>query len=190
MDSLVGNTFVGPPLPADFDRSKLPTELGLLLQMSNGLVALHGGLHVRGVGPVPAWHDLTEVWTGEHALHRVYPEVLESDVPFAQDCFGDQFLLRDGVVMKLAAEVGHLEQIAENLGAFLMAIVDDGPNYLDLELLQSFRDDGEELEPGYLLHVDPPFSSEASEEGVSLEPMAVLERLEFLFGIFRSSGGN
>lgn len=185
MDSLQGNTYIGPAAPADFDWSLLPPELGMLLQMSNGLIALHGGLHVRGVGDVPEWHDLFAVWKGEHALHLVYPDVEETDVPFAQDCFGDQFLLRDGVVMKLATEVGHVEQIAEDLGAFLAAVVDDGMEYLDLELLKMFRDDGEELEPGFLLQVDPPFSSEEAEDGVTLEPVPAGERLEFLFSYFR-----
>ncbi len=36
---------------------------------------------------------LRQVWIGEDRLSRLYPAVNADDVPFAQDCFGDQFLL-------------------------------------------------------------------------------------------------
>ena len=157
----------------------------MLLQLRNGVVAFHGGFHLRGVGDVPTWHDLMDVWTGPHALHKVYDAIAPTDVPFGQDCFGDQFILRGGVVYKLNTELGHFEQMSEDLGAFLGAAIEEPVTYLDLEALDAFREDGEELEPGMLLHVDPPFSSDEAEDGITVSAMPCEERLEYLFDHYR-----
>jgi len=190
MESIDGTIYEGPDAGDGVDREGIPDVLAALLMVRNGLIAFHGGLHIRGIGAVPEWHSIEEVWRGEHALHKVYVEVLETDIPFAQDCFGDQYLLRDEAVVKLMAEMGYVEQIAENLGEFLAAVVEDPREMLELEPLEIFREDGGELEPGMLLQVYPPFCSDEAEEGVTISAIPTFARLEFLFDYSRSLGAS
>lgn len=185
MEEIRGVIYTGPELGDGADLEMLPESLQALLQVSNGMIAFDGGLHLRGIGAVPDWHSIDEVWTGEHALHRVYSELLPTDVPFAQDCVGDQYLLRDGKVIKLMAEMGYLEPFAEDLREFLTKACDDPVGYLDLEPLTIFQEDEGELEPGMSLHVYPPFCSQEAEEGVTLSAIPTLKRLEFLFDCYR-----
>lgn len=186
MERIEGTIWEGPN-PGDSEEfASLPPVLAALLKVRNGLIAFHGGLHLRGIGPVPEWHAIDEVWHGEHALHKQYAEVLPTDVPFAQDCFGDQYLLRDGGVWKLMAEMGFLEQVSEDLGSWLASVVENPTEVLELEPLDIFREDGGELEPGMLLQVYPPFCSEEAEEGVTVSAIPTLARLEFLFDYAKS----
>src|SRR5206468_454105 len=83
-----------------------PTDEG---RPFSGFIQFHGGLHTRGACLGPPWHSLGEAWRGETAISRLFPEVGESDVPFAQDYLGNQFLYRNGFVLKLSAELGRLE---------------------------------------------------------------------------------
>src|SRR3954453_4788104 len=101
-------TFVGPPIDDPEVLGLLPPELAGLLAGQNGFVQFRGGLHVRGACRGPAWHSLREAWLGEGSFHRHYPEVRPGDVPFAEDCLGDQFLLREGRVWRLAGETGEV----------------------------------------------------------------------------------
>ena len=93
----------GPAITDHDLLAKLPSDLRGLLEQINGFVQFGGGLHVRGACHDPAWHSLRHAWVGDAAFHRAYPAVRETDVPFAQDCVGDQFLLRDGAVVRLLA---------------------------------------------------------------------------------------
>ena len=49
------------------------------------------------------------------------PDANQADVPFGEDCMGDQFLLRDGVTHKLAAETGEVESLGVGLREFFKA---------------------------------------------------------------------
>lgn len=100
---------------------KLPDDLRSFLEETNGLVAFDGGLHIRGASNEPAWHSLRHVWLGV-PLHTLYPAVQPEDVPFAQDAVGDQWLLRDGQVVRLAAETGDIEPAWQSFGGFLQAV--------------------------------------------------------------------
>lgn len=174
-------TFQGPPIddPETFDR--LPQPLRDLLLQVNGFIQYGGGFHVRGACHEPAWHSLREAWTGELALSRLFPNVQESDIPFAEDCFGDQFLLRGEAVYLLHAEVGDVEEVSAEFWPFLLGVQKDAVEALGLEPLVAYLEDEGELEPGQLLSVRPPFSTlEAEEEGVSLRPTPTAERLRFL----------
>src|SRR5688500_2057614 len=98
---LDGVTWKGPKIDDAELLRELPEGLRDLLNWQNGFV-LHGGaLHVRGACSVPDWHSLRKVWQSDEALHHLYATVQRADVPFAQDIFGDQFLLRKEVVMRL-----------------------------------------------------------------------------------------
>src|SRR5260221_7066003 len=88
---------------------ELPEDYLQLLNQVNGFILFNGGLHVRGAVMSPEWHSLRKAWIGEPSLHQLFAAVEEADLPFGQDCFGDQFLLRAGIVHKLHAEVGEVE---------------------------------------------------------------------------------
>jgi len=112
---------------------ELPEDFRQLLTQVNGCILFDGGFHVRGAVTSPEWHSLRKAWIGESSLHRLFPAVEESDVPFGQDCFGDQFLLRRGIVHQLQAEIGEVESVDMNLGTFLHS-VQDNPSTLPLDL--------------------------------------------------------
>ena len=75
------------------------------------LATFDGGLHVHGACLDPGWHSLRHVLEGPEALYRLYSVLAPTDIPFAQDALGDQFILRQGIVHRLAAETGDLEAL-------------------------------------------------------------------------------
>jgi hypothetical protein len=123
---------------------------------------------------------LDVVWTGPSALSEAYITVVESDVPFAQDCLGDQFLLRAGEVFRLAAETGDLEPLGFDLHEWLRQVVADPVGTLGLEPLLQFEAEGGELRPGELLSAYPPFCTREAANGVALRAIPTAERLAFL----------
>src|SRR3954462_7466996 len=151
---------------------ELPSELTLILRDVNGFI-LHGGaVHFRGACLKPDWHSLRAAWRGANAFHVLYEEVRPSDIPFAQDQLGDQFLLRDGAVLRLRAETGEVEPLAESLEDFLSKISSDIEGFLNVGLQHV-------IEPGQILQAYPPFCAQESAEGVSLRPLPAAETILF-----------
>ncbi len=173
-------TYVGPTLSDVALLDRLPANLAGLLRQVNGFIQFHGGLHVRGACYEPDWHSLRDAWDGEAAFWRLYPEVDQADVPFAEDCMGDQFVLRDGVVYKLSAETGEVESLGVDLRGFFEAVKADPVEYLSLHPLLEHQQDGGGLEPGQLLAAFPPFCFKESADGVSLAAISASERRRFL----------
>jgi hypothetical protein len=174
-------TYRGPALDDEAILEHVPRSLAGLLRQTNGFVQHHGGLHVRGACLAPDWHSLRAAWHGEHALHRAYRSVEMNDVPFAEDCLGDQFFLRDGLVWKLSAETDDAETLGISLGEFLRRIGADPVEALAMQpLLQFIEDEGHGLAPGELLTAHPPFCLEESGGGVSLRAISAMERRRFL----------
>jgi hypothetical protein len=163
----------------------VPAELSFLLADTNGFVAWDGGLHVRGVCSSPEWHDLSHSWSGARALHRLFDAVLPSDVPFAEDCMGDQFVLRSGMVHRLSAETGELEPLDADLAGFFAAAEANPVEYLSLQPLMTFQKGGTRLQPGQLLHAYPPFCAEESAGGVSLRAAPALDVIQYLSDLSR-----
>jgi hypothetical protein len=174
-------TYQGPALDnAAPILQRLPVELVALLRDENGFVALGGGLHLRGVCEQPLWHSLAAVLDGPRALHKLYPSVAESDVPFAQDCLADQFLLRESAVVRLSAETGDLTPLAADLAEFLSAAQSDPVEFLGLHPLMQFGREGGRLQPGQVLNAYPPFCTAQAGDGVSLRAVPVDEALAYL----------
>jgi hypothetical protein len=173
-------TFVGPPIDDAELLARLPKNLAGLLQQINGFIQYKGGLHVRGACLEPAWHSLRDAWLGEHAFHQLYPDVQPDDVPFAEDCMGDQFLLRDGQVWRLAAETGEMGSLAVTLGEFLHSVQAEPIQYLSMQPLLQFQQEGGNLEPGQLLAAFPPFFVKQAADGVRLAAIRGDERRRFL----------
>src|SRR5687768_17780187 len=168
---LDGLTWTGPKIDDQDLLRELPEALRELLTWQNGFV-LHGGaLHVRGACTAPEWHSLRNACHGDEAMHKLYADVRVEDVPFAQDIFGAQFLLRSEVVMRLFAESGEVEMMAEDLDEFLAALNVDLEGYLNVQPGQ--------LEPGQLLLAYPPFCFEEAGTNIEFTPLPASEVIKF-----------
>jgi hypothetical protein len=173
-------TFIGPQ-PDDLEVLQwLPLDYRELLLTINGCILFGGGLHLRGACFSPDWHSLRQVWIGPDALSRLYPTVQTSDIPFAQDVCGDQFLIRDGSVIQLDGETGDIEELSLSWQEFLAAATKDPVQFLSLEPLIRFTNDGGVIAPGQLLSVLPPFFTVEAANGVSLAAISAMERIRFL----------
>lgn len=178
-------TYSGPPIDDPAILASVPETYATLLRERNGLIALSGGFHLRGACRSPAWHSLRAAWEGSAALYHLFPAILPTDVPFGEEACGDQFLLRNGEVVRLSAETGEVKPVAPDLETFLTRVRDDGIATLGLEPLVAFLREGQKLEPGQLLSAFPPFCVEEAKNGVTLKAVSRAERLAFLAGLAR-----
>lgn len=173
-------TFQGPALADAALLAALPDEYSQLLTLCNGFIAFAGGLHIRGLCADPDWHSLQKVWTGDLRLATLYPSLESSDILFGQDCVGDQFILREGIVYRLWAETGDMETLGCGFNEFFLNAATDPLEYLSLQPLLQFQREGGMLSPGKLLNVYPPFCTKEAAAGVSLRAISALERISFL----------
>lgn len=172
--------YLGPLIDDHAILERLPSELSDFLARCNGYVAFHGGFHVRGACLEPTWHSLRYWWLGDGALHSLFPAIRPSDIPFAEDALGDQYLLRDGIVWCLSAECGELVCLDKDLRAFDAAVRSDPVAHLSLEPLQAFLAEGGVLQPGQLLSVYPPFATKRMFERVSYRAVSTEDRIRHL----------
>jgi hypothetical protein len=180
-------TYVGSEITDTEILDRLPEDYRRLLNQTNGFILFDGGLHVRGAVLSPEWHSLRKVWLGGSSLHKLFPAVNESDVPFAQDCLGDQYVLKAGVVHKLDAEIGEMETLGMNLETFLNRAQGNPVEFLSLQPLLQFMDEGGELKPGQLLSAYPLFVTKESAGGVSLRAISMFDRIGFLADFARQA---
>ncbi len=122
------------------------------------------------------------------ALHHTYDLVLETDIPFAQDCVGNQFLLREDAVYFLDTETGELAALDVDFEHFLIGAEKFPLDALGLEPLRSFQQRGGMLHPGELLSVYPPVCIEAKEQR-NLKPLPAAERLANLAAFYAQIKG-
>lgn len=109
-----------------------------------------GGLQIRSHGAQERLLDINTFLDGELAFHKLYQEVRVGDFPIAQDCFGDQFFIRDDLVVKLDAETGDIEEFNCTWEQFLAWIAEDPIERLNIP-------EDLELKVGQLLFAYPPF---------------------------------
>jgi hypothetical protein len=157
-EELGGILFVGDSPARQESLRSLPRELALLYSKANGFIALNGGFHLRGLCSDPSWHSLEFAWIGESSFASQYPEVLPDDIPFAQDCFGDQFIYRSGNIFKLTGETGEVDLLCKSLDKFIKGITADPHTFLNLpeSFLARYV-----INPGQLIHVYPPLCTRA-----------------------------
>ena len=178
--TLTGVTFSGPDLSDSALLDTLPEAYAEVLRQLNGFIAFGGGLHVRGLCEAPVWHSIEAAWHGEHALHYLFPVLRPDDIPFGEDCMGDQFILRDDAVHRLSAESGEIKSLGLGFVEFLEQAGARPVHFLMLRPLLNFQGEGRRLQPGELLDVYPPFVSGESAQGVSLRAVPARERIAFL----------
>jgi hypothetical protein len=141
----------------------------------NGCVAYRGALHVRGACLDPGWHSLRAALEGPRSFTALYPEVPAGSVPFAEDAFGDQFLLSEGRVWHLTAETGELAEVAASVEEFFDGLLTDAAGVLGYEPVQAVRLVGGELEAGKLISVYPPFVMDAGDADRSFRAVDALD---------------
>jgi len=175
---LEGLVFAGGPIDDLSLLELLPEALVAALTKKNGFISHRGGFHLRGACVGPWWHSLRQAWEGTLAFHNLYSCVGPADIPFGEDCMGDQFLIRDATVVRLRAETGELESLDVALPTFLQDIQADALEILQLQPLLQFEQEGGTLSPGQLLAFYPPFFTEAASR--SLRAIDARERRSFL----------
>jgi len=74
-------SFLGSPIDDYAILEQLPADISDFLRRRNGFITANGGVHVRGACIAPAWHSLRGAWEGEYALHHLYPDVSENNIP-------------------------------------------------------------------------------------------------------------
>ena len=142
----------------------LPPEMQDFYDEINGLVAYNGGFQIRGCGTGPTWNSLDEAWKGENAFHKTYPNLKPEDIPFAQDCMGDQYVFRAGSVWHLLTETGELDDLELEFDEFIDEVTEDPIEFLALYPLLEFMEAGNDLDPGELILPSIPFSVESEDE--------------------------
>ncbi len=155
--------------------TQVPESLQSLLTSLNGFVQFGGGLHVRGACWEPEWHSLRRAWRGPGAIHKLFPSVSPDWIPFAEDCVGDQFLLRNSEVLRLSAETADIEEMGLSLENFLKEANADPVEFLSMHPLLQLTEETEDLPEGYLIHAYPPFCTEEAAQGVSLKAIPAWE---------------
>lgn len=171
--------YLGPRLDDLELLDHAPDGLVALLSSLNGFVQFGGGLHVRGACSGPEWHSLRRAWHGPTSISDLFPAVDRNWIPFAEDCVGDQFLLRNKDVLRLSAETGAVDEMGLSLGDFLRGASADPIYFLAMEPLLQFQKDHGELPEGHLVHAYPPFCTEEAALGVSLRAIPAWELHEF-----------
>ena len=173
--------YEGPALrEADIAHLNLPLELLDHLRKVNGYVQYDGGFSIRGVGALPDWLNLESALSGEFAVHKLYPAVGIGDIPFGFDCLLDQFLLRDGEVLKLMGETGDVFSMEMSFNDFLVQVAADPVEFLALHPLIQLKMNGTNLVPGECIHVYPPFCTQEAKNGVSMTAVPIREGLSYL----------
>lgn len=162
-------TWTGPAIDDQATLEACPPELQHFLKQCNGFILFSGGLHVRGTCHTPEWHSLSRVWRGDDALSELYDSVEPTDVPFAQDCMGDQFLLREGRVIQLVAEEDTPHDLNLSLDEFFGECIANPENFLSFSFQRP-------LQPGEVFFAYPPFVMK-SDTPASLRPVPTLQAL-------------
>ncbi len=150
----------------------LPIELVRVLTETNGWIVHAGALHIRGASLTPDWHSLRAAWLGRNSFSTLYQDLKPSDIPFAQDQIGDQFLMRERAVIRLSAETGEIEPFATSLEDFFRKMETDLEGHFNIGLKHR-------MEPGQLLHAYPPFCFEESGASASLRALPASEVILF-----------
>jgi hypothetical protein len=158
----------------------LPVVLQDFYHDLNGLIAFNGGFHIRGCVVSPQWHSLFEAWRGKNALHKSYESLDINDIPFAQDCLGEQYILRGDYVYHLNTELDELDDLELYFEEFIENCIEDPIDFLSLHPLIQFHNEDGKLQPGELLNSYPPFCIENPSEEYELNAVPVKNQLQYL----------
>ncbi len=172
-----GITYRGDAINDSHIYDALPRVLQDFYAQINGLVAFDGGLQIHGCVKSPDWFALRHAI--EH-VHAHYDTIRSGDIPFAQDCLGDHYVLSDSMVVHLNGETGEIDPLEISFEQFLIQACENPVDFLSLQPLERYKADGGALKPGNLLNVYPPFSMQTDDQEYSLKAIDALEQRNFL----------
>ncbi|GAB3824143.1 SMI1/KNR4 family protein [Hymenobacter jeollabukensis] len=178
-------TYIGAPVSDAATFKLLPFDMQSFMLQNNGLIAYYGALHIRGCCQEPLWHSIRETWDGPNAFWRNYRNVKRSDLPFAEDAVGNQFLLRRGEVIFLDAETGEIQPLGVNFTGFIEGVQRFPDKALDLGPVGQFMEYGALLQPGELLAIYPPVCVKSDDESFELTRMPTEVRLHSLAHLYK-----
>jgi hypothetical protein len=144
-----------------------------LLAAHDGLIAWGGGLRCFGVTS-RALPDIAS-WNSAVGWRSAYRTLADGLFAFAEDVFGNQFCYEEQRVVRLQAETGDREFMAECLEHWAQAIVSDPDKELGLWLLREWVTAGNTVRPSQHLCPKLPFVTGGSFETSNLY---VLDRHE------------
>jgi len=99
-------------------------QLEPLLTMKNGLYAFGGALHVFSAAGTTSEPGLVQ-WNDPALWRKDYDGLADGAVFFAEDVFGGQFCVLEGVIAAFDPETGEFETIANDLEAWARLILRD-----------------------------------------------------------------
>lgn len=134
-----------------------------LLSKHNGLTAFEGGLRIFGATPnlLPSLHD----WNKQEGWRSEYGKLIKKDlVFFAEDVFGNQFAFDGKRVVYFDVENGRATPFANSFSEWLLMILEDPVDTLQLMPYKNWLRKGEQLEPSehlcptypFIVKADPP----------------------------------
>jgi hypothetical protein len=174
LEELQNTTYMGQEIDDTECFSRVPDYLKEFFIHQNGFIAFEGGFHICGCVLNPKWHSLGCFWYGELKLSNLFDSILPNDIPIGQDCFGDQYLIRENKIIKLLAESGDILFIGIGFNDFLKILLADPKGFLNIENIGHFK-----MKPGQLLSVFPPFCINSKSE-ISIKPIDLVDRILFL----------
>jgi hypothetical protein len=126
-----------------------------LLAAHDGLIAWGGGLRCFGVTS-QALPDMTS-WNSADGWRSAYRNLADGLLSFAEDVFGNQFCYEERRVVRLQAETGDRESMADGLEHWAQAILSDPDKELGLWLLREWVSAGNTVLPSQHLCPKLPF---------------------------------
>ena len=105
-------------------RGRLGNELFELLAMRNGFYAFESALHVFPVGYSQGIMDL-KTWNSESLWKNEYGHLARKHLFFAEDVFGNQFCIKDGVIFLFDAETGDIELCGGSIAEWAQMVLGD-----------------------------------------------------------------
>lgn len=178
-------TYQGSAITDKQTFAQLPKELQNFLEQVNGIVVFGGGLQIYGCVVQPEWLSLGKAW---NELIRTYEHLTESDIPFAQDCMGDHFILRNSQVSYLNCETGELDNLELSFDDFLREAISNPVDFLSLNPLLQHQQNGGILQPGELLNAYPPFSMKIEQnQSYSIKNVPAMEQRSFLANYYEQT---
>lgn len=97
--------------------------------------------------------------------------------------------MRGDAVYRMSGETGKLESLETDLDGFLKRAQKDPVEYLSLNPLMEFQEEGGKLTPGQLLNVLPPFIMKESENGASMRAIPAADQLKLLADFSKQTAG-
>lgn len=166
-------TYLGSEIDDLDTYNLLPDYLKDFYLNNNGLIAYNGGLHIRGCANFPEWHSLKEYWFGKMKLSHLFSTININDIPFAQDCFGDQYIIRNNKLGRVLAEIDEFQDLKIVFCEFLHQVTSNVYEFLAIENISQFN-----LKPNQLINAFPPFCMDIKQR--ILKPIDLTKRITFL----------